>query len=126
MIMRRLVSTIDPKLSKFEPSVADSTQVDDLDGLRSLLDDPETGMLAHLQLEETADYFLVPQISWHMRSSIQERLSSIGKLVLETYPREASKLESEIRRLGESKPLLDLLPQSERAILFQAIDYAFL
>lgn len=82
-------------------------------------------MLAYLQLEETADYFLIPQISWHMQYSIRGRLSRIGKLVLEAYTREASMLESTTQP-NKSRLLLELLPQSERAILFEAIDYVFL
>lgn len=73
-------------------------KVDNVDELRSLLDDPETGMLAHLQLEETADYFLLPQMSKYVRLSIHDCLSRIGKLVREAYPREVSIRKSRTQR----------------------------
>lgn len=80
-------------------------------------------MLAHVQLHETADYFLLPSLCCWLETSLASRLSSLGDLVREAYPKETAKKSPQP---GNPQLPLDLLPQSQRDILFQAIDHAFL
>lgn len=90
-----------------------------------MLDHPVTGILTHMQLHETANYFALDDVSRFLEEILSIKLSDLKDLILKRYPRETAgaRLATQWHR-GQPKPL-ELLTQENRDFLFQAIDHGF-